>query len=129
MRSIIIAFLLLSGVAVAQDQTQRTYSENGTIIAVRKTEKSHNVPVHTDAQGKTWGGVTAHHPFHVYRVETETRFYEFEESGKNPGFTIGQQIQFRLEKERLFIKDGNKEKKYDVTDVEKKNKNPSPKSN
>ncbi len=120
LKTSLVLMVLFSVGCFAQDKPPKTYPESGKVIAIRTTEKAHNVPVHTDSQGKTWGGGTAHHPFHIYRIETESRFYEFEDPGKNARFTIGQQIEFRIEKEHLFIQNGEKEHKYSVTDVEEK---------
>src|SRR5215471_5698164 len=98
----------------------QSYPENGKIVAIRVVQKSGIVPVHTDSQGKSVGGVTTHHPFHVYRVETPNRFFEFQDKGKSAHFAMGQEIRFRIEKKSIFTSPDGKERKYNVTDVEQK---------
>jgi hypothetical protein len=115
-----LASLSLLVLLFASVDLLRAILRTGKIVAIRLVEKSGIIPVHTDSQGKSVGGVTTHHPFHVYRVETPNRFFEFQENGKSAHFAMGQEIRFRIEKKSIFTSTDGKERKYNVTDVEQK---------
>jgi hypothetical protein len=56
----------------------------------------------------------------VYRIETETKFYELEARSGRDVFPVGDVVQFRIEKQWAYIQQGDKEKKLRVVGVELK---------
>jgi len=85
--------------ALAKDKEPKTYPEIGTVVATRTQELSYTTPVYTDPYGKTQGGVSLTSRLPVYRIETDTKFYELEGRSKKQTLTLGDAIRFRLEKE------------------------------
>jgi hypothetical protein len=106
--------------AWAKDKEPKTYPEMGTIIARRTQEQTTTTPVYTDPQGKTWGGVSGIRRLPVYRIETDTKFYELEGRNKRHTLTLSDPIRFRLEKEWAYVQLGNKEDRFRVVTVELK---------
>lgn len=79
-----------------------------------------SVPVYTDPYGKSHGGFSVNHETHTYRIETDTLVYELTERSKKPGFSVGDSVEFRIEKEKAYVRDRDKERKYDITGTEQK---------
>lgn len=127
MKPIFMGVLLLSGIAVAQDKPPKTYPEHGTVVAMRVGEQSRTLPVYTDPYGKTHGGMSVNRRRHIYRIETDTRFYELE-GGRKPTLELNQSIEFRIEKESAYVQQGKKEEKYRIVGVEQKPGTPKPES-
>ncbi len=97
--TILIAAAVLSTASLlAKDKPPRVYPERGTVVAFRIGEQSLTSGVYTDTYGKTHGGGTVHLRTYIYRVETETRFYELE-AGKKATMELNEAIKFRVEKE------------------------------
>jgi hypothetical protein len=119
-------FILLSlsisvfGSAVAKDKPLKTYPERGKIVAIHVGNNSRTLPVYTDSYGKTHGGNSIKRKPRTYRIETNDRIYELTEPGRGVANTLGDDIDFRVEKDKAFIRDGQKERKCDVTGVEQK---------
>jgi hypothetical protein len=63
--------------------------------------------------------MSVRHRKHVYRVETETRFYELEGEEKST-MELNETIQFRIEKESAYVQSGNKEQKYRIVGIDQK---------
>jgi hypothetical protein len=75
------------------------------------------LPVYTDPYGKAHGGVSKINRLPVYRIETDTKFYEFE-GKKKQTLPLGDTVHFRLEKEWAYAQEGDKEEKLRVVAVE-----------
>jgi hypothetical protein len=117
-RVILVSFLLyaIAGwVAVAQ----KTFPERGTIVAMHVADRSFTTGMYTDPYGKTHGGNSIRVKNPVYRVETETKFYELEGRKKNQ-LVFGEAVQFRIQKELAYLQRGDKEQKFRVVAVELK---------
>jgi hypothetical protein len=104
---------------LAKDRAPKTYPEQDRVIANRIAEQAHTTPVYTDPYGKTHSGVTAIRRLPVFRVETDTKFYEFEGKRKQE-LPLGDTIQFRLEKEWAYIQQGDKQQRFRVVGTELK---------
>jgi hypothetical protein len=104
---------------LAKDKELKTYPERGTVIATKTQEQSRTTPIYTDPYGKTHGGISAIRRLPVYRIETETKFYELE-GKKKEALALGDTIRFRLEKEWAYVQQGDKEQKFRVVGVELK---------
>ncbi len=114
--------MLLSISIDAKDRP--TYPEHGKVVAVHIGNDSRTLPVYTDPYGKTHGGNSINRKTHTYRIETDTRVYELTESGGGTANSVGDEIDFRVEKERAFIRNGDKERKCEVSGIEQKAKTP-----
>ena len=90
-----------AGLALAQDRAAGEYPERGKVIA------------HSSSAKASAGGVS------VFRVETETRIYEFEEKGEAK-LAVGDVIQFRIEGDWAYVGRGPKEQKFRVVDTQLK---------
>ena len=96
-----LLYLTACSAVLAQDKAPNNYPEQGKVIA------------HTDSAKTTAPRVP------VFRVETETRIYEFE--GKDESeLTVGATIQFRIEKDWAYVQRGDKEQKFRVIDTQLK---------
>jgi hypothetical protein len=114
---IFLCFLSAHLGALAKDKEPKTYPEHGTIVATKTQEQSFTTPVYTDPYGKTQGGVSLTSRRPVYRIETDTKFYEME-GARNKPLALGDTIQFRLEKEWAYVQLGDKEEKLRIVAVE-----------
>jgi hypothetical protein len=120
-RRLVFALLILSlSLAFGKDKPTKVYPQHGTVVAVRTGEYSRTVPVRTDSYGKTWGGYSHRRKTQTYRIETETLVYEIMEREKNPRLTVGDGIDFRIEKQRAYLREGDKERKYELVATEQK---------
>jgi len=90
-----------AGLALAQDRAAGEYPERGKVIA------------HTSSAKASAGGVA------VFRVETETRIYEFEEKAEAK-LAVGDVIQFRIEGDWAYVASGAREQKFRVIDTQLK---------
>jgi hypothetical protein len=122
MHRLLALSILLSILIDAKDRP--TYPEHGKIVAVHIGNDSRTLPVYTDPYGKTHGGNSVKRKTHTYRIETDTRIYELTESGGGIANSVGDEIDFRVEKERAFIRNGDKERKCEVSGIEQKTKTP-----
>jgi hypothetical protein len=75
--------------------------------------------VYTDPYGKTQGGQSVAVRFNIYKVRTSGMDYEIE-AGRGPALTIGRQLDFRIEKNSVFVREGTKERKFRVVGQEKR---------
>ena len=86
----------------------KTYPEKGTVLSMRIAEKT------ITGHGSS---VTMKSP--VYRVETETKFYELEASRKER-LKVGETLEFRVQADWAYVQRGNSEEKYRIVGVELK---------
>jgi len=118
-RRLMLALLIFS-LAFGKDKSPKVYPQHGTVVAVRTGEYSKTVPVRTDSNGKTWGGYSARRKTQTYRIETETLVYEVMQREKNPRLAVGDGIDFRIDKQRAYLREGDKERKYELVATEQK---------
>jgi hypothetical protein len=115
-----VFILAICSVASAKDKQPKHYPEHGTIISTRTSEQTETDAVRTDYNGKIHGGGSDVSYLPVYRIETETRFYELEARSERRVFSVGDAVQFRIDKQWAFVQQGDKEKKLRVIGVELK---------
>ncbi len=115
-----VLILAVCSVATAKEKQPKSHPEHGTIIARRTAEHTETAPVRTDYNGKIGGGGSDVSYLPVYRIETEARFYELEARSGRDAFTVGDLVQFRIEKQWAYVQHGDKEKKLRVIGVELK---------
>ena len=108
--AILTAMALFCLSAAPSDTQPKTYPLHGTVIAMRTETHSGTTPVYTDPYGKTHGGGTVMHGWDVYTIRTPDMEYDVSGHRKDK-FTIGEQVDFRCEHGRVFLKDGDKEKR------------------
>jgi len=101
-------------------RTPPNYPEQGKVIATRIVERPHETSVHSDDKDQTHeGGRSAIRELPVYRIETDTKFYELEGTKKQV-WIFGDSIQFRVEEEWVYFQQGDKEEKVRMVGVELK---------
>jgi len=120
MKTILFGLTLLPILAIANDKLPKTYAIHGSVVAIHVGDVSRSIPVYTDPYGKSHGGFSAHNETHIYRIETETLVYELTERSKKPSLSVGDSVEFRVEKEKAYVRDGDKERKYNITGTEQK---------
>ena len=97
-----------------------SYPNKGRVVAVRVDEHTDYAPIFpTDSKGRTHGGEAFTHRKQVYRVETDDRIYEFA-GGKDPLLAVGDAVEFRIEKETVHVRAGEKDKKYRIVSTTSK---------
>lgn len=111
--------LALPADALPKDKTPKVYPEAGKVVALKTAEQPHATPVYTDPYGKTHGGVSTVKRLPIFRVETDTRFYDLEGKRKDV-LNLGDTVEFRLDKEWAYVRQGDKEKKLRVVGIELK---------
>jgi hypothetical protein len=121
----LVAVSILLSVSIdANDKPAKAYPEHGKIVAVHVGNDSRTLPAHTDPYGKIQGGGSVNRKTHTYRIETDALIYELTEYGRGVANSLGDEVDFRVEKDRAFIKNGDKERKCDVSGLEQKAKTP-----
>lgn len=99
------------------------YPEHGRVLEVRAGRVSEMVADFTDPRGKFRKGHSVSKEAQIYRVETTTLIYEWTEVGKKPHYAYGEEVDFRVNDESVFLKSGKKERKLTITGTEKKKVN------
>jgi hypothetical protein len=115
----VIALLMLPSWLPAKEKAPKTYPLHGTVIAMRTERTPINSGVYTDAYGKTRGGGSVVQSDRVYRVRTVNMDYDIQ-AGRGPALTIGRQLDFRIEKNSVFVREGTKERKFRLVGQEKR---------
>jgi hypothetical protein len=108
--------LLAAGVA-AQASRPSSYPEHGQVIATR---------LGAEAVGSA--GVVGSLKRWVYRVDCGDLYYDLQGGGK-PSLTIGQDVAFRIEKQKVYLDDGKNGKRYNIVGTGKADQKQSPKPN
>jgi hypothetical protein len=111
--------LALPASAMPKDAQPKSYPETGKVVALKTAEQPHSTPVYTDPYGKTHGGVSTVRRLPVFRVETATKSYDLEGKRKDV-LNLGDTIDFRIDKEWAYVRQGDKEKKFRVVGIELK---------
>lgn len=101
--------VLLLSVASAKDKPAKSYAEHGVVIAMRIERVSRSTGVYTDSNGKTWGGAVSSHRLPIYKIRAAGMDYELE--GRRGDLAIGDQLSFRVEKDRVYVQRGEKERR------------------
>jgi hypothetical protein len=114
MRRVSLATVVL--VLVASAKEKPTYPEHGTVVAMRSEKATSGTGVYTDSQGRTHGGQVHTRNVPVFKIHTSTFDYEVE--GRRD-LTIGEELNFRVDKRNLYIQRGDKEQKYSIVTEEK----------
>lgn len=111
--SILAAVLVLcAGASFAQ--------ERGTVVAIHSSSQNRFIPGYAGGDGVVGSrGVTVKDTNQVYRIETKTKFYELE-GGYRPIMSLGDVIEFRIEKGKAITHVGDKEKKFRIVGEELK---------
>lgn len=105
-------YWLLCAVLVASVVCAQKLYQQGTVVSVGSVGTTH---VYT-AKMSGYDGqlhdrtLSTNGSRSVYRIEADSMYYEV--SGHK--LEIGSTVQFRLEKDHLYIQDGSKEQKYSV---------------
>jgi hypothetical protein len=116
MRQFLLAVLLLS-TAVAKDKPAKVYPERGTVVAMRTERATRGGGVYTDNQGRTHGGGVHSVKIPVYKVRNADMDFELEGRTR---LSIGDQVSFRIEKNRVYVQDGSKERKFSLVGQEQR---------
>ena len=94
--------LLAAGVAAQQAPTPNHSPEHGQIIATR---------LGAEAVGSA-GSVGSLKRW-IYRVDCGDLYYDLQGGGK-PSLTLGQNVAFRIEKQKPYLDDGKNGKRYNI---------------
>jgi hypothetical protein len=97
-------------VAAASDKPPKAYPEHGKVTGMRTELETSGGGVYTDADGGVHGRRVETDRVPVYLLRTTEMEYEIE--GKR--LSIGNVVDFRVDKDRLNIKAADKEVKYRV---------------
>jgi hypothetical protein len=111
--AILAAIPFLFSNALGEDKHPKAYPLHGTVTAMRTETHPGSTPVYTDPYGKTRGGGTVMHGWNVYTIRTPDMEYDVSGHRKDK-FTIGEQVDFRCERGKVFVKDGDREKRLDL---------------
>ena len=103
-------------VAVSLAKDKPTYTEHGTVVAMKTERIGSGTPVYTDPYGKTHGGIVGTHRVPVFTIRTTAIDYEVE--GRQ-ALSIDQEVDFRIDKRRVYVKRGDKEDRYTLVGEEK----------
>ena len=97
---VMLLSLLAIGLKAQNDPKPALFPQHGEVISSRiRTE--------------TWGSKAAVATYKkwIYRVDSGELYFELE-GGRKPTLTIGQRIDFRIEKEKVFLQGDKKGKSY-----------------
>jgi hypothetical protein len=125
--AVFICFFALLLIATANDKRPKSYPESGTVISSRLAKQSGTVTIYNEPYGKTRRENSIQ--VHVYRVETEGRWYELQGAIK-PTLSVGDSVHFRINKDAAYVQRGDKEDKYWILRAAQKSRSdrPSPSS-
>ena len=113
-----LVFALVAGRAAAQNEPKQTlYPQHGEVISSR---------IEGEAVGSA--GVVGTLKRWVYRVDCGEQYYELQGKGKQ-SLTIGQKIDFRIEKGKAFLLGDKKGKSYRLVGMGKPQPEDKPASN
>jgi len=107
--SVLVMFLAVAGASAQDASKEKSYPVHGKVMAA-----------HVAGEAVGSAGVTGTLNRWVYRVDCGDMYYDLRGKGK-PSLTIGQDIEFRLEKQNAYLKSEQKETKYKVVGMGKAN--------
>jgi hypothetical protein len=96
------ALLPAAGVAAQQPPQPNPYPVHGQVIATR---------LEGEAVGSA--GVVGTLNKWIYRVDCGDLYYDLQGRGK-PSLTLGQNVAFRIEKQKAYVEDGKKGQRYSI---------------
>jgi hypothetical protein len=108
-----LTLLLIAGAAVQDSAQAKSYPEHGKVIAA-----------HLGIETVGSAGVVGSLKRWVYRVDGGNLYYDLQ-GNRKPSLTIGQDIDFRIEKEKAYLKGDKKETRYRVVGMGKPDQKPS----
>jgi hypothetical protein len=108
-RVLLQLFMAFSLPAAVFSKDKPSYPEHGTIVAMKTDRVVSGTPVYTDPYGKTRGGTVGSRNVPVFTIRTSTIDYEVE--GRRD-LSIDQEVDFRIDKRRVYIERGDKEDRY-----------------
>ena len=104
----VLAMFLAVTEASAQNATKdKSYPVHGKVVAA-----------HVGGEAVGSAGIVGTINRWIYRVDCGDLYYDLQGKGK-PSLTIGQDIEFRLEKQNAYLKSEQKETKYKVVGMGK----------
>jgi len=112
-----LALLLAAGVAAQQAPKPSLYPEHGQVITTR---------LGGEAVGSA--GIVGTVNRWIYRVDCGELYYDLQGGGK-PSLTIGQNVAFRIEKQKAYLDDGKNGKRYNIVGTGKSDQKQSPPPN
>jgi hypothetical protein len=116
-RGSLALLLVVAGVAAQDTSKGKPYPEHGKVIAAH---------LGTEAVGSA--GVVGSLKRWVYRVDCGDLYYDLQGKGK-PSLSIGQDVNFRVAKEKVYLDDGKNGTRYRVVGMGKSDQKQSPQSN
>jgi hypothetical protein len=109
--------LLAAGVGAQPAPKPNPYPEHGQVIATR---------LGGEAVGSA--GVVGTVRTWIYRVDCGDLYYDLQGSGK-PSLAVGQDVTFRIEKQKAYVDDGKNGKRYKIVGTGKSDLKRSPQPN
>lgn len=106
--------LFAAGVAAQPAPTPNTYPEHGQVIATR---------LGAEAVGSA-GSVGSLKEW-IYRVDCGDLYYDLQ-GGRKPSLTVGQNVAFRIEKQKAYLDDGKNGKRYNIVGIGKSDQKQNP---
>jgi hypothetical protein len=97
-----LPLLLATGVAAQPAPQPNPYPEHGQVIATR---------LGGEAVGSA-GSVGTLNRW-IYRVDCGDLYYDLR-GGRKPSLTVGQNVAFRIEKQKAYVDDGKKGQRYNI---------------
>ena len=112
--SVLALLCAVAGASAKDAAKEKSYPVHGKVVTA-----------HVEGEAVGSAGIVGTVNRWVYRVDCGDLYYELRGKGK-PSLTIGQDIEFRLEKQNAYLKLEQKETKYKVVGMGKPD--PKPKS-
>jgi hypothetical protein len=105
--SVLAMFLAVAGASAQDAAKEKSYPVHGKVVTA-----------HIEGEAVGSAGIVGTMDRWVYRVDCGDLYYDLRGKRK-PSLTIGQDIEFRLEKQDAYLKGGQKETKYKVVGMGK----------
>jgi hypothetical protein len=109
--------LFAAGITAQQGPQPHLYPEHGHVIATR---------LGAEAVGSA-GSVGSLERW-IYRVDCGDLYYDLQ-GGRKPSLIVGQNVTFRIEKQKAFLDDGKNGKRYNIVGTGKSDQKQSPQPN
>lgn len=117
---VFVTLILSSFLLVAKEKEPKAYPLHGVVVATRVERVSQTLRVYTDPYGKTHGGQSVAGLLKVYKVRTSGMDYEIEPPRKAK-LEIGSKVEFRIDKNTVYVRRGEKEDKCLLVSQGKRN--------
>ncbi len=116
-RASLALLLVVAGVPAQEAPKGNPYPEHGKVITTR-------LGIETVGSAGSVGSLKRW----IYRVDCGDLYYDLQGKGK-PSLSIGQDVNFRIEKQEAYLNDGKKGTRYRVVGTGKSEQKQSPQSN